>query len=325
VVGACVAAILTDGVVADVKRLRDRLRAVGDGDRRADVHSRGRDELQDVARAANTMIEQLAAEEQARSAADEGRRQLIVAVSHDLRTPLASLRLLAEAIEDGIATGALRTRYLREMQTHVATLSALVEELFDYSRLQAGEIQLNIGRVELGELAYETTASMRTAAEERGVTVRAEPAAGRTPGENLAALGDREQLRRVLLNLLQNAISHTPPGGTAVVRVIGCDGHVEAEVADEGTGIAAGDQEHVFEAFFRGGRDAARTRDGAGLGMAIARAIVHAHGGQIWLGQADRGTRVRFSLPADRRRAPRGARAAPELNLRLPTSSGRAG
>jgi signal transduction histidine kinase len=325
VVGASVAAILTDGVVGDVKRLRDRLRAVGDGDRRADVESRGRDELRDVALAANTMIERLAAEEEARSAADEARRQLIVAVSHDLRTPLASLRLLAEAIEDGIATGGLRARYLREMQTHVATLSALVEELFHYSRLQAGEIQLNVGRVELGELAFETAASMRTAAEERGVTVRAEPAAGRAPGEDLAARGDVEQIRRVLLNLLENAISHTPSGGSTVVRVTAAEDMVEAEVADEGTGIAAGDREHVFEAFFRGGEDAARSRDGAGLGLAIARAIVHAHGGDIWLAQADHGTRVCFSLPADRSRGSCARRPAPELSLRLPTSSGLAG
>jgi signal transduction histidine kinase len=182
-----------------------------------------------------------------------------------------------------------------------------------------------VGRVELGELAFETAASMRTAAEERGVTVRAEPPAGRAPGEDLAACGDREQIRRVILNLLENAISHTPPGGSAVVRVFSAHGTVEAEVVDEGTGIAPGDRDHVFEAFFRGGEDSARSRDGAGLGLAIARAIVHAHGGDIWLGQADRGTRVCFSLPADQLRASGARRADRELSLRLPTSSGRAG
>jgi signal transduction histidine kinase len=107
--------------------------------------------------------------------------------------------------------------------------------------------------------------------------------------------------------------------------VTAAGGHVQAEIADDGTGITAEDRQHVFEAFFRGGQDAARTRDGAGLGLAIARAIVHAHGGEIWLAEADRGTRVCFSLPAARPLTPPAAPRAAELNLRLPTSSGQAG
>jgi signal transduction histidine kinase len=123
----------------------------------------------------------------------------------------------------------------------------------------------------------------------------------------------------VLLNLIDNAIAHTPPGGTIVVCAISTDGRVEVEVADDGTGIAEAEREHVFEAFYRGGDDAARSRDGAGLGLSIARAIVQAHGGAIWLEPAERGARVRFSLPAD------GTGAGGELSRRLPTSSVPAG
>ncbi len=272
-----------------------------------------------LVRAANAMLARLAAEHDARTAAEEARRRLIVAVSHDLRTPIASLRLLAEAIDDKIVTGPVRTRYLREMQTHVAVLSALVEDLFDLVKLEAGEITLSARRVEVGELASETVAAMRAAAAQRGVVVHAEPLAGRAPGEALAARGDPEQIRRVLLNLLDNAIAHTPAGGSVAVSATGGDGMVEVEVADDGTGIADGEREQVFEAFFRGGDDASRSRDGAGLGLSIARAIVHAHGGQIWLGPADRGTRVCFSLPAD---SPAGSVG---VSPRLPTSSVPAG
>jgi signal transduction histidine kinase len=321
IVGATVSAVLTDGIVSDVERLRRRLNAVGHGARQADLHTDGRDELAEVARAANTMIERLAAEEQARARSEDARRQLIVAVSHDLRTPLASLRLLAEAIEDRIATGAVRTRYLREMQTHIAVLSSLVEDLFDLTRLQTGEIRLSTRRVELGELAAETVASMKTTADERGVDVRAEPAAGRSPGLALAAHGDPEQIRRVLLNLLDNAISHSPPGGSVIVRAERRDGAIEVGVSDEGPGIAADERKHVFEAFFRGGGDAARPRDGAGLGLAIARAIVQAHGGQIWLADVSRGTRVCFTVPAETGES----RTEPVFSPRLPTSSVPAG
>ena len=108
--------------------------------------------------------------------------------------------------------------------------------------------------------------------------------------------GNREQLRRVLFNLIQNAIHHTPPDGSVTVRAQAVDGHVEIEVADTGAGIAADQRDRVFEPFYR--VDQSRQAPGAGLGLAISRAIVEAHGGSIWLEDAPIGTRVRFRLPA---------------------------
>ena len=101
----------------------------------------------------------------------------------------------------------------------------------------------------------------------------------------------------MLFNLIQNAIRHTPADGSVVVRAAPADGAVEIEVADTGAGIAADERDRVFEPFFRGGADAARSSDGAGLGLAISRAIVEAHGGRIWLADAPAGTAVRFSIP----------------------------
>lgn len=298
VVGMCVSRLLTAPMVDDIELLRDRLRAVGSGDRQAGLAVGGNDELADLAEAANTMINQLGAEETGRAAAEDARRRLIVAVSHDLRTPVASLRVLAEAVEDGIATGATRTRYLREIQTHVGMLSTLIDDLFDLTRAQAGDITLSAGPVEIGELVSEAVSAMRTTGEERGVVLGAEPPTGHASDSGFAARADPEKIQRVLLNLLDNAIRHTPPGGNVIARTARRDAKIQVEVADEGTGIASEDREHVFEAFYRGGEHAARSGGGSGLGLAIAREIVNAHGGEIWLAPAQQGARVCFSLPA---------------------------
>jgi signal transduction histidine kinase len=123
--------------------------------------------------------------------------------------------------------------------------------------------------------------------------VSAEVAPGLAP-----ACANPDKLQRVLVNLVQNAIQHTPADGSVLVSAHQVNGSVQIEVSDTGEGIAADDRLRVFEPFFRGGSDAARTRAGTGLGLAISRAIVEAHGGRIWLADAPRGTCVRFTLPA---------------------------
>ncbi len=229
-------------------------------------------------------------EERMRRQVEEARRGLVAAASHDLRTPLASLRLLVEAVDDGVA-GEDRDRYLGEIRTHVAVLSDLIDDLFELSRIEAGDISWTMRRVELGDLIGDTVAAFRTSAEERGVHLAAE-----LPDDKVVAEADAEKVQRVLYNLIQNAIRHTPADGSVTVRAKGGAGEVEVEVADSGEGIPAGQRARVFEAFYRG--DSARGEDGAGLGLAISRAIVEAHGGRIWLEDAQPGTRVRFTLPA---------------------------
>jgi signal transduction histidine kinase len=231
----------------------------------------------------------LAMEERSRREIEDARRRLVAAASHDLRTPLASLRLLVSSIEDGVATGETRERYLREIRTHVDVLSGLVDDLFELSRIEAGDISWSMRQVELGGLIDETVAAMRAPAAERGVRIAAELPAG-----ELVARADAEKVQRVLFNLIQNAIRHTPADGSVTVRArVGTAG-VEVEVADDGEGIPGGEKGRVFEDFFRG--DAAREDDGAGLGLAISRAIVEAHGGRIWLEPGSPGTRVHFTL-----------------------------
>ena len=233
----------------------------------------------------------LAMEERSRGEIEEARRQLVAAASHDLRTPLASLRLLVESIDDGVATGETRDRYLKEIRTHVGVLSDLIDDLFELSRIEAGDISWTMRQVKVRELIGDTVAAMRAPTAERGVSLAAEL----PPGE-LVASANAEKVQRVLFNLIQNAIRHTPADGSVTVRAEPGNLGVEIEVADTGEGIATADRERVFEAFYRGERS--RNEDGAGLGLAISRAIVEAHGGRIWLEDAHPGTRVRFTLPA---------------------------
>lgn len=238
---------------------------------------------------ATALAVRLAMEERSRREIEEARRQLVAAASHDLRTPLASLRLLVESIDDGVATGETRDRYLKEIRTHVGVLSDLIDDLFELSRIEAGDISWTMRQVELRDLIGDTVAAMRVPAAERGVTIAADLPAGEVLAE-----ANAEKVQRVLFNLIQNAIRHTPADGSVTVRARSAGRGVEVEVADSGEGISDADGERVFEAFYRG--DAARGEDGAGLGLAISRAIVEAHGGKIWLEDGSPGTRVHFTL-----------------------------
>ena len=295
VLAVAAAKLLAGGILRDVQAIRDGLNAVGRGQRDVRIETAAEDELAELASAANAMIAQLRTEQAARDQSDSARRSLVASVSHDLRTPITSLRLLAEAVEDEIVDGEMRRSYLKRMRTHIDALSALIDDLFELSRLEAGDIRWSLEQVRLDVLVGETVEAMRVQAEAKGVSVTAQ--VSEVVG---VARANPEKLQRVLFNLIQNAIRHTPADGSVVVRAEPVADRIEVEVADSGDGIAAEEREQVFTAFYRGGAGAARTGGGAGLGLAVSRAIIEAHGGRIWLADATAGTRVRFSLPAAR-------------------------
>jgi signal transduction histidine kinase len=291
VVALRAARVTSADVVREVGALRDTLTAVGAGERDRRVSAGAATELDELAEAANTMIEQLAGEEARRDAAESARRKLVASISHDLRTPLASLRLMLSALEDELVDDATRGRYLATMHTHVRALGALVDDLFELSRLEAGDLDWSLSQVELGELVDDAVAAMRADAEAKGVAVAVELESLPRP-----ARADPERLQRVFFNLIQNAIRHTPADGSVKVRAEAAGDWVEIEVADTGPGIPPADRDRVFDPWVRGA-DRADGPDGAGLGLVISRAIVEAHGGRIWLADSDVGTRVRFVIP----------------------------
>jgi signal transduction histidine kinase len=279
-------------IAGDVEAIRGGLEAVRQGEREVRIVTAADDELRQLSASANQMIDHLVSEETARTQADSARRDLMAAVSHDLRTPITSLRLLAEAIGDDIVSGEQRRAYVQRMRIHIHALSALIDDLFELSRLEAGDITWSLQRVPLDELVGETIEAMRVQAEAKRVRV-----SSKLPAELVPARANPEKLQRVLFNLIQNAIRHTPADGSVVVRAEPTAAGVEIEVADTGDGIADDERDRVFAAFYRGGTDTARSGEGAGLGLAVSRAIVEAHGGRIWLAESREGTRVRFSLP----------------------------
>ena len=283
-IGWWAGAMLATRALADLDVVRTGLGAVGEGERGVRFTTTGRDEIADLAAAAAAMEAKIVREERAR-------RELVAAVSHDLRTPLTSMRLVTDAVGDGILPDAERDAYLAQLGGHVRQLAALVDDLFELSRLEAGDIGWSAERVDLEEIVQGTVTAMLPQAAASSVSVSAILA-----DDVGGAHGSPEQLRRVLLNLIQNAVRHTPADGSVVVRAERANGGVEIEVADTGSGIPHEQRERVFDAFTRG--DDARTSDGAGLGLAISRAIVEAHGGRIWIEDAVVGTRVRFSVPA---------------------------
>jgi signal transduction histidine kinase len=280
--------VLSRRVLGDVRAVGASLAAVGEG--RRDVHGDvdGADEVARLAGQVEAMVDRLARPEAARN-------DLVAAVSHDLRTPITSLRLLSEAICDDVVRAHERQEYLARMRVHLDALGALIDDLFELSRLEAGEIAWSMQKVDLAMIVSETVDAMAPHARAGGVAVRC-----RVPSDLVPARGDPERLQRVLFNLIQNAIRHTPADGSVTVLAQPVGDDVEIEVADTGEGIAAADRERVFDAFFQGGRRAARSEGGAGLGLAVSRAIVEAHGGRMWLPESERGTRVRFSVSAAR-------------------------
>jgi signal transduction histidine kinase len=228
-----------------------------------------------------------------RDAGERARRDLVAAVSHDLRTPLTSLRLLSDAVGDELVDSGTRRRYLDQMSLHIDSLSALIEDLFELSRLEAGDIEWSMQHVALDELVEETITAIRVQAEAEHVAVTA-----RVPAGLAATRANPEKLQRVLFNLIQNAIRHTPADGSVTVLAEPRGSAVEIEVADSGSGLSDVDRRHGFEPFYRGANGAARSpREGSGLGLTICRAIVEAHGGEIWFADSPSGARVRLRLP----------------------------
>jgi signal transduction histidine kinase len=294
VIGARISMLLADRTAHDVEQLEVGLETFAGGDLSHRILPAGPRELRDLAVSANVMAGELERMRNERDDADRARRNLIASVSHDLRTPLTSLRLLVEAIDDGVVEGPDETAdALRRAKQHVTTLSTLVDDLFELARLEAGDISWTLSQVGVAELIDETVEAFRPQAEQKGLMLIEDVARDVSP-----VRGNPEKLQRVLYNLVQNAVRHTPQDGTVTLRAEPADGFVRIEVADDGEGIPPDQAEQVFDRFFRGG-DGARNGAGAGLGLSISRAIVEAHGGRIWIEPGNgRGSRVIFTVPA---------------------------
>jgi signal transduction histidine kinase len=265
--------------LADLRAASARLEG---GDLSARAPKKGPRELQELSSSFNEMaasLEQLF----------DARRELVAWASHDLRTPLASLKAMTEALEDDLAEPG---EYLEAIRTQTEILSGLVDDLFELARIDAGALTLELRDAPLGELVSRCLSSLDAEARARDVELEARFAAD--PVVRIAP----DKVERVLLNLLANAVRHSPRNGEVAVVVEPDTDHVVVAVEDTGDGLAADASLRMFDRFWRADESRTRSSGGAGLGLAIARGLVQAHGGTIWAeNRAGGGARVAFTLP----------------------------
>jgi histidine kinase len=215
-------------------------------------------------------------------------------VSHELKTPLSALQAHLENLLDGVEQA--NPALLEVMLQQSERLSRLVDELLDLSRLESGDVPLELEPIRLAPLVDRVAGEIEAARPGRSVSI-----SNQVPGDLPSVQGDRERIHQVLFNLLDNAHRFTPPGGMITVRAVRSDGSCEVSVHDTGPGIPEEHLPLVFERFYR--VDPSRSRDdgGTGIGLAIARSVVEAHGGRIWAeSEAAGGSTFRFVLPIQR-------------------------
>jgi two-component system sensor histidine kinase BaeS len=267
-----------------VKPLKETALAAGKiskGDYNQRVKVSRNDEVGDLANAFNKMAADL-------SQQSELRKQTMADVAHELRTPLSILRIDLESMEDGLIEPT--SENINHLKSEVAYLSHLVEDLRMLSLVDAGDLKIEKSAIEVNNLVQEVVERHQNAAREKEICLKIV-----SEGRDLFAMVDEQRISQVLVNLLANAIQHTPPGKEIIVKTSREDRKIRVSVTNFGTSISQSDLEKVFERFYRLERSRNRDKGGSGLGLAIARSIVRAHGGEI-SAQSQEGISTTFSF-----------------------------
>ncbi len=291
VVALTIAVVLGRRVMHSSEELRRALRSLGNETSVTatvvpDQHAPA--ELAVLSRELDSSRERLERSRERERALEGSRRELVAWVSHDLRTPLASLRAMAEALEDGVAEDP--DAYLRQIRMTVGRLTGMVDDLFELSRLNAGVRSGPPRDVTISEVVQEAVDATRGLTDARGVSLVVNPV------QDATVSGTPAELRRVLTNLVGNAVRHSPAGGSVLVRSAVRDGAVLVEVRDRCGGIPAESLDRVFDTGWSG--NPARTPgEGAGLGLAIAQGIARSHDGLIDVRNIPGGCAFRLTLP----------------------------
>jgi two-component system, OmpR family, sensor histidine kinase SaeS len=269
-------------ILRPLGHLRAVSRRLAGGDLGARAAEQGPREMQELSGSFNEMAASL-------ERLFDARRELVAWASHDLRTPLASLRAMVEAVEDELAEPA---EYLEAIRIQTEILSELVDDLFELARIDAGALTLELREAPVGDLVARCISSLEAEARARDVELRAHMLTN--PVVRVAP----DKVERVLLNLLANAVRHSPPSGQVAVVVEPDTDFVLVAVEDGGDGLSPAAAQRMFERFWRDDASRNGSTGGSGLGLAIARGLVQAHGGRIWAENRDSGgARVAFTLP----------------------------
>ncbi len=285
---------LSSTLTSRIRTLEQAAHRISAGELDVRVEVQGRDEIALLSQTFNQMSIQLQTAANQKQELERLRSDLIAWVSHDLQTPLTSIRAIVEALADGVAEDPQdQQRYLRTAQRDIQSLSVLIDDLFQMAQLDAGGIPLDREWGSITDLISDTLESFRQLARQHQVDLQ-----GHADSDCDPVNMDIQRVGRVLNNLVSNAIRHTPPGGKVSVHATRQADSVLVTVQDSGEGIATEDLPFIFERFYRGEKSRSRDTGGAGLGLAIARGIVEAHGGSIRVESKLReGTRISFRLP----------------------------
>jgi signal transduction histidine kinase len=279
-----VARLMARGMTQPLRDMAAAARRMETGDYTTRVETRSRDEVGRLAAAFNRMSGEL-------ETLERSRRDLVANVSHELKTPITAIRAHLENVLDGVERAEPAT--LAVMLGQVERLGRLVDQLLELSKLESGEVPLRREPVALRPLVDELLSEVAV-----GVAGRSLELGNEVPDDLVPVRADRERLHQVLFNLVDNAVRFTPDGGSVTVAARRDGGSVEVSVADTGIGIAAEHLPRLFERFYRADQARAREDGGTGIGLAIARSVVEAHGGTISASsEPGRGSVFRFDLP----------------------------
>lgn len=275
---------LSRRILAPVEALTEAARRMEAGDLSQRVEVTSKDEISELARAFNSMADGL-------NRLEELRRNMVSDVAHELRTPLANIRGYLEAVQDGVLQP--DSQVIASLYEEAMHLNHLVDDLQELSLAEAGKLRLQRQPVALADVVNKAIAAIRARAQAEGIELQIDVS------EDLPLVDiDPQRIGQVLRNLLDNALRHTPSGGEITIAAHADDQQVTVSVRDTGSGIAPEDLPYVFERFYRADKSRSRATGGAGLGLAIARQLVEAHGGRIDVqSEVGHGTQFTFTLP----------------------------
>ena len=331
VLAVLVSLFLARRMVTPIRALQASADRIGAGalDARIDVHTG--DELESLGNAFNRMAAQLRelygtleqrVEERTRElvrakeeveVANRHKSEFLASMSHELRTPLNAIIGFSDALAEQFF-GPLNPRQARYVQ-HITSsgrhLLALINDILDLSKVEAGRMELELGRFSLPEALESGATMVRERASQHGIEVHVQT----DPGVQIVE-ADERKVKQVIFNLLANAVKFTPDGGHVYVNASQADSWIEVSVQDTGVGVAPDDQARIFDAFQQGGRNVAQPQEGTGLGLTLSRQFVELHGGRLWVeSEPGSGSTFRFTLPVHDAKAEDGVDPARSAEL----------
>jgi signal transduction histidine kinase len=292
-VALLLAVFLSRALTGPIRKMDARLAAIGSGDFSGHVDVANRDELGTLATNLNRMNDELGRLYGELENASRHKSEFLANMSHELRTPLNAVIGFSEVLQDRLfgELNEKQSEYVADIHTSGRHLLALINDILDLSKIEAGRMELQLSTVALSEVLESSVALMRERATRQGISLKldVQPRAG-------VIEADERKLKQVLFNLLSNAVKFTSNGGHIEVSARGDGGEVVVSVGDDGVGIAAADQARIFEEFQQVG--ISQMQEGTGLGLALSRRFVELHGGRLWVeSEPGKGSTFRFTLP----------------------------